>query len=140
MLAQITVGSGGTAVTTTLADDTNSQAGGKLAFTLGDFTFDSIAQVNPLFRGARPFKAARGNVDTKLAFSGAVSLTSRGAVLTFLKTLQTLVNTACTLTLVDGAVTMTCANAILKSARRDPSLGVGVRIGIQYHFEIDTIA
>jgi hypothetical protein len=136
MLAQFTVGS----TTSTLADDTNSQGGGKIAFGLTDFAADSLVPAIPLFRAVNVFKAPRGNANGKLAFAGGVSLANRGLVMTFLKTVYALVNQQGTLVLTDYGVTITCASATLKSFQRIPGGCTGVRVAILYAFEITTVA
>lgn len=122
-----------------LSDDANQQGGGKIAFVLQDFSFDSGVMIQPCYGAAAPFKTPTGNTDRKLAFIGTRTLASNAAVLEFLKTLSGMVNLSGTLVLKEGASTLTGANAILKSARRDSGQSVGARIAIQYQFEITTL-
>ena len=134
MLVQFTVGS----TATTLADDINAQSGGKIAFNLSEFTLDSAVMIDTqMFQAATAFKAAKGNIDGKVRFQGSATLASRAAVLTFLATLAALVNSTGSLTFVEGAVTLTLAGAILKSARWAGS-STGTRVSIDYAFEFTT--
>ena len=125
--------------TTTLGDDANQDAGGKIAVLLEDVGADSQVQVTPLVRGAVPFKAARGNVDGKLSFSAGQSFADREALLVFTVALFAMLNATDDLTFQEGATTLKCAGAILRGFTRDKGASTGVRLGIVYRFELTSL-
>jgi hypothetical protein len=125
--------------TTTLGDDANLDGNGKLASVLEDFGVDSVVQVTPLLRGTVPFKAGRGNVDGKLVINVGQSLADREAVLNFLQSLYALMNTTADLTLQESATTLKFSSAILRGFSRDRGNSTGVRVAIQYRFEITAL-
>lgn len=124
--------------TTLLGDDAAEEGSGRLDTLLDDFGADSAVQSEPLFRGAVPFKAGRGNVDGKISFRAGRILEDRAAGLEFLADVFALVNTSADLTFAEAGTTLLCAGAILRSISRDSS-SVGVRVVIRYQFELTSI-
>jgi hypothetical protein len=122
-----------------LADDANLQGGGKVAFTLRDFAFDSGVMIQPCYGAATPFKAPTGNVDRKLSFVGTQSLATPQDVLVFLSALSDQINQVGNLVLQEGAKKLTFPSAILKAARREPGESVGTRIAVFYQFEMTNL-
>lgn len=144
MLATFQVGN----VTTTLGDDANLAALGKLSFTWEEWSAAAGLQKEPTaaaLGGGSVYKGVLGNVDRMLGFRIARTLDSLAAQVTFLKTLDGLVGSTGKLVLQpDGknAAALTYPNAILIAARLVPGGETtrGKFITISYKFECQTLS
>ncbi len=127
-----------------LGDDTNFDAGGRLAFRWEEWGAQIAMQKTQAYGAAVPVKLAQGNLDRTLGFRIGQSLGTLAAVSAFLKSVDSQVGSAGTLTLQPDAAnmaTMVYANCILLSAKLVTGAedSAGMRVTISYKFEPTTL-
>lgn len=110
---------------------------GKITILIEQLGGASIEQVTPIFRAAAVQRLARGNVAGTCAFTVGKSHASVAAALTYFKAEYGRMNQKGTLVLTEGAVTLTMANAVLRSVSR--AAGTGLRWVVRYEFGMTTI-
>ncbi|HXS67950.1 MAG TPA: hypothetical protein VN761_03850 [Candidatus Polarisedimenticolia bacterium] len=134
MQIQFTPNTGLTPVT--LGDD-----GSKFAVVVEQLGGACVAQSETLAGGANLALFPRGNVGGEFVFRSSKTYASYHATFAQFQTEYGRLNQQGTLTLIEGAVTLTFANAVLKAVQRIfDGQHSGSRMGIRYTFAITTIS
>ena len=119
----------------TLGDDAS-----KFAVVVEQLGGACVAQSETLAGGANLALFPRGNVGGEFVFRSSKTYGSYHATFAQFQTEYGRLNQQGTLVLVEGAVTLTFANAVLRSVRRVfDAQHSGAHMGIQYNFAITTI-
>ncbi|HWD94109.1 MAG TPA: hypothetical protein VG938_17390 [Verrucomicrobiae bacterium] len=119
----------------TLGDDAS-----KFAVVIEQLAGGCLAQVEALAGGANPALFPQGNIGGEFIFRSSKTYANYHATFAQFQIEYGRLNQQGTLTLAEGAVTLTFANVILRAVQRifDPQHS-GARMGIRYTFAITTI-
>jgi hypothetical protein len=119
----------------TLGDDAS-----KFAIVVEKLGGSCLAQIEPLAGGANPALFARANVGGELVFRSSKTYANYHATFAQFQTEYGRLNQQGTMVLTEGTITLTFANAILKTVERMfGGQHSGAHMAIRYTFAITTI-